>query len=164
MRINQLPAIIVLIIMLVPVMSVIASDESPTTSGRESTIEVSELFQSPNRLVSNATSSNVYGAVDWNSDGDYGTYSDQFIELWNTGSTPVNVSDWKLSTNSGSPPCQLAWNTVIDAGARIVVFSADSDIILNYWESETVSVADTSGAVVDSITIPEEFGFGRTQS
>ncbi|MGY8735245.1 MAG: amidohydrolase family protein [Candidatus Poseidoniales archaeon] len=159
MRINQLPAIIVLIIMLVPVMSVIASDESPTTSGRESTIEVSELFQSPNRLVSNATSSNVYGAVDWNSDGDYGTYSDQFIELWNTGSTPVNVSDWKLSTTSGSPPCQLAWNTVIDAGARIVVFSADSDIILNYWESETVSVADTSGAVVDSITIPEEFGF-----
>ncbi|MEZ7994986.1 MAG: hypothetical protein QMC52_07515, partial [Candidatus Poseidoniaceae archaeon] len=87
MRINQLPAIIVLLIMLVPVMSVIASDESPTTSGRESTVVVSELFVSPNNLVSDDTSDNVYGAVDWNGDGYYGKYSDQFIEIWNTGSS-----------------------------------------------------------------------------
>ncbi|MEZ8079375.1 MAG: hypothetical protein QMC53_07150, partial [Candidatus Poseidoniaceae archaeon] len=80
MRIKQLPAIIVLIIMLVPVMSVVASDESSVTAGRESTIVVSEVFISPNGLVSNETSSNIYGAVDWNNDGEYSKYSDQFIE------------------------------------------------------------------------------------
>ena len=99
MRLNQLPAIAVLVIMLVPVMSVIASDES-TVAGRNSTIVVSELFVSPNNLVSNDTSDNVYGAVDWNADGDYGKYSDQFIELWNSGTSPVNVSNWQLSLTS----------------------------------------------------------------
>lgn len=110
-------------------------------------------------MKSNATNSNIYNAVDWNSDGDYGKYSDQFIELWNTGSSPVNVSDWVLSSTSGSPPCQLAWNTVIDPDQRIVIFSADSDIILSYFDEETVSITDTSNTLANSMTIPKEFGF-----
>ena len=68
MRIHQLPALIVLVIMLVPVMSVIASDESSATAGRENTVVVSELFVSPNNLVSDETSDNVYDAIDWNGD------------------------------------------------------------------------------------------------
>jgi len=163
MRLSQLTTLLVLVLFLAPFVPSAPApyemSEVSEVSARDSDIIVSELFRSPNGLVSNATSNNVYGAIDWNNDGEYSKYSDQFIELWNTGSSPVNVSNWKLTTTSGSPPCQLAWNTVIDANDRIVVFSADSDLILNYWESETVSVADTSGAVADSMTIPEEFGF-----
>ncbi|MDC0340522.1 amidohydrolase family protein [Candidatus Poseidoniaceae archaeon] len=156
MRINQLPALIVLVIMLVPVMSVIASDESSTTASRENTVVVSELLISPNNLVSNDTSDNVYGAVDWNGDGDYGKYSDQFIELWNTGSSPVNVSNWQLSLTSGSPPCQLAWNTVLPADGRLTVFNANSDLLLDYFNNNTVTISDDSGTAVDSMSFPSE--------
>ena len=155
MRLNQLPAIAVLVIMLVPVMSVIASDES-TVAGRNSTIVVSELFVSPNNLVSDETSDNVYGAVDWNADGDYGKYSDQFIELWNTGPSPVNVSNWQLSLTSGSPPCQLAWDTILPADGRITVFSADSDLLLSYYDGDTVTISDYSGTAIDSMSYPSK--------
>ena len=135
MRLNRLTTLLVLILFLAPLIpsNPAAHDLSEVSevSARDSDIVVSELFRSPNSLQSNGTSDNIYDAVDWNNDGDYGKYSDQFIELWNTGTSPVNVSDWVLSSTSGSPPCQLAWNTVIDAGNRIVIFSADSDIILD---------------------------------
>ena len=128
--------------------------ESNDASGRENTILVSELFISPNNLVSNETSQNVYGAVDWNADGEYGKYSDQFIEIWNSGSTSVDVSDWQLSVTSGSPPCQLAWNTSIPADGRISVFSADSGILLSYFDGDTVTISDDSGTAMDSMSFP----------
>ncbi|MBT5843372.1 MAG: amidohydrolase family protein, partial [Euryarchaeota archaeon] len=163
MRLNRLTTFLVLILFLAPLIpsSPPAHDlnEVSEVSARDSDLVVSEIFRSPNSLQSNATSNNIYNAVDWNNDGDYGKYSDQFIELWNTGSTPINVSDWVLSSTSGSPPCQLAWNTVVDADERIVIFSADSDIVLNYWESDTISITDTSDIVANSMTIPKEFGF-----
>ena len=163
MRLTRLTTLLVLVLFLAPLIpSTPESFESRNVAevdARNSDIVVSELFRSPNQLKSNATNSNIYNAVDWNNDGDYGKYSDQFIELWNTGSSPVNVSDWVLSSTSGSPPCQLAWNTVIDPDQRIVVFSADSDIVLSYFEMETVSITDTSNTLANSMTIPKEFGF-----
>ena len=72
---------------------------------------------------------------------------------------PSQRFDWKLSSTSGSPPCQLAWNTVIDAGDRIVIFGADSDIYMSYFDGETISITDTSNAVADTMLIPEQFAF-----
>ena len=163
MRLAQLTTLLVLVLFLAPLIpadgSSLEQANVAKVDARNSDIVVSELFRSPNQLKSNATNANIYNAVDWNNDGDYGKYSDQFIELWNTGSSPVNVSDWVLSSTSGSPPCQLAWNTVIDPDQRIVVFSADSDIVLSYFEEETVSITDTSNTLANSMTIPKEFGF-----
>jgi 5-methylthioadenosine/S-adenosylhomocysteine deaminase len=155
MRLIRSVAVAMFLLMLLPSLSMASMQES-TTSGRESTVVVSELFISPNNLVSNETSQNVYGAVDWNADGEYGKYSDQFIEIWNSGSTPVDVSDWQLSVTSGSPPCQLAWNTTIPADGRISVFSADSEIILSYFDGETVTISDDSGSAMDSMSFPAE--------
>ena len=123
-------------------------------SGRAANIVISELFISPNNLVSNENSTNLYGAVDWNGDQDYGKYSDQFIEIWNSGDSAEDVSSWILSTTSGSPPCQLAYNTTLNADARIVVFRADSDLDLSYFDGETVSISDTSSTLVDSMSFP----------
>ena len=126
MRLYRLATLLVLVLFLAPLIPSTPESFEPRNvvevDARNSDIVVSELFRSPNQLKSNATNSNIYNAVDWNGDGDYGKYSDQFIELWNTGSSPVNVSDWVLSSTSGSPPCQLAWNTVIDPDQRIVIF------------------------------------------
>lgn len=131
--------------------------EQNMANGRAGNIVISELLVSPNNLVSNSTSGNmnVYNATDWNGDGDYGKYSDQFIEIWNSGDATVDVSDWILSTTSGSPPCQLAWNTNISADGRIVVFRADSDLDLSYYDGETVTISDDSGNFVNSMTFPE---------
>ena len=87
------------------------SSQVSTADGRDSNVVIAELFVSPNNLVANDNSDNVYGAVDWNGDGDYGKFSDQFIEIWNSGDTAQDVSSWLLSTTSGSPPCQLPYNT-----------------------------------------------------
>ena len=160
MRLAELSTLLVLLLFLAPLVPAQPESLETTgvaeTDGRDSDIVVSELFVSPNNLVSNETSANVYGAVDWNNDGDYGKYSDQFIELWNTGTSPIDVSDWKLSVTSGSPPCQLAWNTTIEADGRISIFSADSDIVLDYFDGDTVTVTDTSETIADTMTYPAQ--------
>ena len=134
----------------------LSENQNLQTGARSDGIVVSELFISPNNLVSNETSGNmnIYNATDWNGDGEYGKYSDQFIEIWNSGTSTVDVSDWILSTTSGSPPCQLAWNTNMSADERIVVFRADSDLDLSYFDGETVSISDDSGNLIDTMSFP----------
>ena len=63
MRIIRGAAVAMFLLMLLPSLSVASMQEESTAQGRESTIQVSELFISPNNLVSNETSQNVYGAV-----------------------------------------------------------------------------------------------------
>ena len=162
MRRLLVASMIVLVMILAPwssTTSELSNNENKLTSGRAANIVISELFASPNNLVSNETSNNVYGSVDWNGDGEYGKFSDQFIEIWNSGDSPQDVSDWILSTTSGSPPCQLARNTTIDADGRIVVFRADSDLDLSYHNGETVSISDTSNNVVNTMSFPEKDSF-----
>lgn len=129
-------------------------NQEMNAGARNANIVISELFVSPNNLVANETSDNVYGSVDWNGDGDYGKFSDQFIEIWNSGDSSQDVSSWLLSTTSGSPPCQLPYNTTLDADERIVVFRADSDLDLSYYDGETVSISDTSQNVIHSMSFP----------
>ena len=157
---RQLLAGIILGIMLLAPWSIsgtsLTDREVEETGARSTGIVISELFVSPNNLVSNESSGNmnIYNATDWNGDGEYGKYSDQFIEIWNSGTSTVDVSDWILSTTSGSPPCQLAWNTNISADDRIVVFRADSDLALEYHEGETVTISDDSANEIDTMTFP----------
>ena len=156
MRLIRGAALAMFFLMLLPSLSVGSVQGADAPQGRESTVFVSELFISPNNLVSNETSQNVYGAVDWNADGEYGKYSDQFIELWNSGATPVDVSDWQVTLTSGSPPCQLAWNTTIPADGRISIFSADSGLLLSYYDGDTVTISDTNGAPMNSMSFPAQ--------
>ncbi len=115
-----------------------------------SDVRISEI------LVS--ASSADYNGTDWNGDGDTGSVSDQFVELWNSGAEPVDVSDWILDdiTDGGSGPCRLAWNTSIAPGEYIVIFRASSGIELDYWNDETVTLSDASGVVIDTLSYPAE--------
>lgn len=99
-----------------------------------------------------------YNGTDWNGDGVIGSISDQFIEIWNAGNEPVDVSNWWLDDdeNGGSAACQLAWNTTIPADGRIVVFRADSDIELDYWNGDSVSLRDESMNLIDQLSYPGE--------
>ena len=57
-------------------------------NARSSDIRISEI------LVS--ASSEQYNGTDWNNYGAIGSSSDHFIELWNAGTDPVDVSDCLL--------------------------------------------------------------------
>ena len=114
------------------------------TGARNVDVRISEI------LVS--ASSEDYNGTDWNNDGDIGSVSDQFIELWNAGTEPVDVSDWLLDdmAGGGSAPCRLAWNTTIEADGYIVIFRASSRIELDYWDGDTATISDSAGNVVDT--------------
>ena len=63
-------------------------------------------------------------AGDANQDGERHTYQDEFIELYNAGSAPVDISGWRLGDSSPSSDSffQFPANTVIEPGAYVVLF------------------------------------------
>ncbi|MDP7394383.1 MAG: amidohydrolase family protein [Candidatus Poseidonia sp.] len=132
--------------------TVLPEDSHPSNhvSARDGDVRISEI------LVS--ASSADYNGTDWNNDGDIGSSSDQFIELWNAGPFPVDVSDWLLDdiTDGGSAPCRLAWNTTIEANDYIVIFRESSRIELDYWDGDTATISDSMGNIVDTLSFPEE--------
>ncbi|MEC8167857.1 MAG: lamin tail domain-containing protein, partial [Candidatus Thermoplasmatota archaeon] len=125
-------------------------DTVDAANGRNVSVKISEI------LVS--ASSESYNGTDWNNDGDIGSSSDQFIELWNAGSEPVDVSDWLLDdvTDGGSAPCRLAWNTTIQPNDHIVIFRASSRIEFDYWDGDTATISDAAGNLVDTLSYPAE--------
>ena len=48
-----------------------------------------------------SASSAAYNGTDWNGDGEIGSNSDQYIQIRNTGTTDVDISDWILDDNIG---------------------------------------------------------------
>ena len=128
------------------------------SAGEGDSVIISEILVSPNGLKNNETCTNCYNATDWNGDGDYGKFSDQFIELHNPTSEAINVSDWVLDDkpDGGSAPCQLARNTVIPANGYISVFINASRIELDYFDGDSVSLTDTDGTLIDEMTYPGE--------
>ena len=109
----------------------------------------SQILVSPNGMKNNDTCSNCYNAVDWNGDGEYGSNSDQFIELHNPTSHDVNVSNWVLDdiTDGGSAPCQIARDTIIPASGYISIFRNASRIELDYFDGECF-LSDDSGTLI----------------
>ena len=127
------------------------STEVMPTSGRDSNdIRISEI------LVS--ASSEDYNGTDWNNDGYIGSSSDQFIELWNSGSEAVDVSNWLLddTIGEGSGPCRLAWNTTIEADGHIVIFRDSSRIELDYFDADSATISDANGNLIDTLSYPGE--------
>ena len=132
------------------------AEEPSEPENQASAIIISELLASPNGMKNNETCSNCYNATDWNGDGEYGKFSDQFIELHNPGNTPVNISNWVLDdiADGGSAPCQLARDTVLQPGGYVSVFINASRIELDYYDGDTVNLYDDSGNLIDTMSYP----------
>ena len=156
---SRLPTVITVFLLL----SVVAvphglSEETSEDDNSTASIIISEILASPNGMKNNETCSNCYNATDWNGDGDYGKFSDQFIELHNPTSNPINVSNWVLDdiADGGSAPCQLARNTVIQPGGYVSVFINASRIELDYYDGDTVNLYNDEGTLVDALSYPAE--------
>ena len=62
-------------------------------------------------------------AGDANQDGQRDTYEDEFVELYNAGSAPVDISGWRLGDSASSEThFQFPPNAVIDPGSYVVLF------------------------------------------
>ena len=73
----------------------------------EATIVISEVLADP---PSGA-------AGDANQDGQRDTYGDEFVELYNAGSAPVDISGWRLGDSTSSDNFfQFPANTIIEPG------------------------------------------------
>lgn len=132
------------------------SEETGENDSSPSSIIISEVLASPNGMKNNETCSNCYNATDWNGDGEYGKFSDQFIELHNPTDNPINISNWVLDdiADGGSAPCQLARNTILQPGEYASIFINASRIELDYYDGDTVNLYDTEGTLVDSLSYP----------
>ena len=114
-------------------------NDSKETSGRAANVVISELFISPNNLVANETNSTFMAQLTGMATVIMANLVTNLLK-YGIRRCAQNVSSW-LSTTSGSPPCQLPYNTVLEADERLVVFRADSDLDLSYFDGETVSLS-----------------------
>ena len=80
---------------MMPMMAV-SGQTAPTDS-----IYINEILVSPNN--------ENYGGTDWNGDGSMGTYSDQYVELYNPTSEAIDIGGWWLDdiADGGSPACSV---------------------------------------------------------
>ena len=80
----------------------------------EATVVISEVLADPPSDL----------AGDANQDGVRDTYEDEFIELYNAGSAPVDISGWRLGDSSPSSDSffQFPANTLMEPGSYAVLF------------------------------------------
>ena len=135
---------------LVAVMLLTALLPLTTVTAEEGGVVIEEI------LVS--ASSAAYNGTDWNGDGTIGSQSDQYIQIRNTGSEAVDISDWILDDNigEGSPPCRIGWNTTIEAGEAIVFYRANTGIELDYFDADSANLFDIDGNLMSSMSYPAE--------
>jgi hypothetical protein len=81
-----------------------------------------------------------------------------WIELYNTGTTSVNISGWRLYVGG---VLVYIWPTVILAPGQIYVMTG-----LSFGKETNFVLTDGSGAIIDQVTTPawKETSYGRTGS
>lgn len=95
-----------------------------------------------------------------------------WIELYNSSSTQVNLDGYYLSDDSSEVTKWRFESAVINPGEYLLVFASDKDTLIDYWhtnfkvsaDGEVVILSDTSGKVVDQIFVPEsktDISYGR---
>jgi hypothetical protein len=77
---------------------------------------------------------------------------DEWIELYNAGSTPVSLGGWLLDDGEGgSAPYQIPEAVVLQPGAFAVFGGRETSIVLDD-SGDTVRLLAPEGTVVDAIT------------
>ncbi len=124
----------------------VASAQSAPTD----TVYINEILVSPNN--------EQYDGTDWNGDGSMGTYSDQFVEIYNPTSDAIDIGGWWLDdiADGGSPACSIGWGTVLASGDYVVFYRSWTGIEFDFWDGDTVRLLDGSGIEVDSVSYEGE--------
>ena len=110
-----------------------------------------------NEILVSANNAN-YGGTDWNGDGSMGNYNDQYVELYNPTTEPIDIGGWYLDdiADGGSPACSIKWNTILQPGEYITFFRAWTQIEFDYWDGDTIRILDGNMNEIDSVNYPGE--------
>ncbi len=91
--------------------------------------------------------------IDWNGDGT-ADEQDEWIELVNNSSQPVNVASWYLATVVDADfPYRIPRGTVIQPFSVTVFYCADMGLAIDD-EQDTLRLIDAQGQVVDTVQVP----------
>ena len=89
--------------------------------------------------------------MDWDKDGT-ADERDEWIELYNGGTIPVDLGDWLLDDDEGnSTPYLIPGKTVIQPGGFAVFYRQVTGIILDD-DGDQVRLLNPEGTVVDQVT------------
>jgi len=121
-----------------------------SAQGTGNSIVINEILVS----VNNAN----YGGTDWNGDGSMGSYSDQYVELYNPTSEAIDIGGWYLDdiADGGSPACSIKWNTILEPGDYITFFRSWTQIEFDYWDGDTIRILDGNMNEIDSVSYEGE--------
>lgn len=76
---------------------------------------------------------------------------EEWIELTNGGSEPVNLGNWILDDGEGgSEPFTLPDSTILEPGQTLILYRTETGIALNN-SNETVQLSDFTGEIVSEI-------------
>ena len=86
-----------------------------------------------------------------------------WIELYNNGSDPVSLAEWKLENVGGDKKTYtIPPGTTIPAAPGFATFSQAQTGINLYNEGDTVKLFDAGGALVDSQSYPSILGYNTS--
>ncbi|OGB73528.1 hypothetical protein A3K24_01585 [candidate division Kazan bacterium RIFCSPHIGHO2_01_FULL_44_14] len=95
--------------------------------------------------------------------------SDEFIELFNPGTSAINLTDWQLKDASGKKYTIGDFEVTVQANGLliqpqqyVVITQTMSKIALNNSGGETVTLLDPSGQIVDSASYPDKAPVGAS--
>ncbi|MFQ5945965.1 MAG: lamin tail domain-containing protein [Anaerolineae bacterium] len=98
--------------------------------------------------------------VDWDGDGTTDARKDEWVELHNLGSEPVDLGGWVLDDipDGGTPPFAIPPGTSLAAGGLLVLFGSETGVGLNNG-GDTVRILRPDGTVADAFTYSALSGF-----
>ncbi|MFN2250622.1 MAG: lamin tail domain-containing protein [Anaerolineae bacterium] len=87
--------------------------------------------------------------IDWDGDGE-ATADDEWIEIYNSGPTAINLRGWQLDDleDGGSDPFAIAADAVVAPGGFLLLFKKDTGLSLNNG-GDAVRLLRPDGAEVD---------------
>ncbi|MGE5860827.1 MAG: CotH kinase family protein, partial [Ignavibacteria bacterium] len=118
---------------------------------------VTPYFIIPQGIVINEIMSSNHSAIF----DEYGEASD-WIELYNSGSTQVNLEGYFLSDDSLNINKWQFGNAVIEPAEYLIVFASDKDTNIDYWHTnfklnasgEIIILSDPDSSIIDQVSIP----------
>ena len=115
------------------------------------------LIFAQNVVINEIMASNQTTILD--EDGDASDY----LELYNKGTEPINLTGYYLSDNIEKIQKWQFGNAVIEPGEYLIVFASDKDRQTTYLHTnfkisasgESIILSDTSGTIIDQVDLPE---------
>jgi hypothetical protein len=88
--------------------------------------------------------------MDWDGDG-RANELDEWIELYNAGSEPTDLSGWLLQAAANEIGYRIPDGTLLDRNAFLVLYRKETGIVLEDGGG-TVRLLEASGQLVDAVT------------